>query len=321
MQSGGRDEKVLGITSTVSGTASVLGSWQVCHSICLGIISLLSVIGITLTGMPLGFLTRIAVPMWSVAVILYGAVLMMYIRRRCVSRNLLLINGGLIIAGMPFQAVSPFKTILWVVGGIVVLAGIAGYVRAFIEKKKEGCCSAAVPVKRKPGQKKWYVLLTIIVSLTLIIVFLAFISGPALQDDSAKRSIKKPLFLQTEGNDLGKNVVDTSQSATRSTGDTSPGGVAIDLTLVQDKDGVIIMEIQANTHSVELSGYDLRRMTTLERAGKKYTPSSASSLSGHHAKGIITFDRVEGKGPVTVLITGIPQVMERVFSWDESAGG
>ena len=60
-------EKVMGATGSVSGVASVFGSWQVCHNICLGLIAVLAVLGVTVTGMPLLFLTKWAIPLWTIA--------------------------------------------------------------------------------------------------------------------------------------------------------------------------------------------------------------------------------------------------------------
>jgi len=54
-------EKIIGATGSASGLTSVLGSWQICHNLCLGIIALLGVIGISLTWMPLMFLTKIGI--------------------------------------------------------------------------------------------------------------------------------------------------------------------------------------------------------------------------------------------------------------------
>src|SRR3989338_1607249 len=112
-------EKAIGATGSISGAASILGSWQICHSICLGLIALLSIVGITITGMPLLFLTKVAVPLWSIAVLLLIAVMIMYKTRKCISKNLIMLNSGLIIAGTPFQSLKQFSIIFWTVGGLI----------------------------------------------------------------------------------------------------------------------------------------------------------------------------------------------------------
>lgn len=133
-------EKTIEVTGSLSGAASILGSWQVCHSVCLGLIALLSVVGITVTGMPLLFLTRIAVPLWLVAVALLGVVAYFYFKRHCISRNLILFNSGLIIAGTPFQAVQQYRLAFWLIGGSVALAGIALFAKDKLKKKKCESC-------------------------------------------------------------------------------------------------------------------------------------------------------------------------------------
>lgn len=126
-------EKVLGASGSVSGTASILGSWQICHNVCLGIIAVLAVLGITVTGMPLLFLNKIAIPVWSLALVLLLITGILYYTKKCFSRHLLFLNTGLIIAGTPFQSVAKFQYFFWTVGGALTLASLL----LFIKEKKE----------------------------------------------------------------------------------------------------------------------------------------------------------------------------------------
>ncbi len=128
--------KIVEATGTISGAASILGSWQVCHNICLGLIALLSVIGITITGMPLFFLTKVAVPIWIIAVLLLGVTLYFYIMRKCISKALILLNSGLLIAGIPFQPVQIYILFFWVVGGVIALTGIILFISEKIHKNR-----------------------------------------------------------------------------------------------------------------------------------------------------------------------------------------
>lgn len=129
-------EKAIGATGSVSGAASILGSWQVCHNICLGIIALLGIIGITIVGMPLLFLTKVAVPIWTVAVILLLVTIILYIKKKCISKNLIILNSGLIIAGTPFQSLQKFSIFFWTVGGILAVTGISLFIKDRIQKKR-----------------------------------------------------------------------------------------------------------------------------------------------------------------------------------------
>src|SRR3989338_7247881 len=121
-------EKLIGATGSISGVASVLGSWQICHNVCLGLIALLSVVGITVTGMPLLFLTTLAVPLWTAAVVLLLITLFFYFTRHCISSRLILLNTGLIIAGTPFSAVQKYNIFFWVIGGAISVTAIALFI-------------------------------------------------------------------------------------------------------------------------------------------------------------------------------------------------
>lgn len=100
------------------------------------------------------------------------------------------------------------------------------------------------------------------------------------------------------------------------TGTTESGDVAISLQPREISGGKINFFIEVNTHSVDLSKFDLKELATLEYEGKSINPSSAPALSGHHASGILVFD-AEAK-EFRVVVRGIPKVEERVFSWDKS---
>ena len=122
-------EKTGNITSSISGAMSFLGGYQVCHNICMGLIALLSIIGITVVGMPLLFLTKVAIPFWIAAVVLFGITLIFYLKKKCISRNLLLLNLGIIIFGVPFPKIKNFIIIFWIVGGILILLSIIFYIK------------------------------------------------------------------------------------------------------------------------------------------------------------------------------------------------
>ncbi len=123
------EEKGATLTSSVSGAMSFLGGYQVCHNVCLGIIALLSVIGITVVGMPLLFLQKVAVPFWILAFVLFLISLVFYFGKGCISRNLLIFNSGVLIAGIPFGFVQPYISLFWIVGGAFVLISVVLFVR------------------------------------------------------------------------------------------------------------------------------------------------------------------------------------------------
>lgn len=129
-------EKIVGLTGSVSGITSVLGSWQVCHNICLSIIAILGIIGITIVGMPLLFLTKVAIPFWTVAFALLLITVGLYIKKKCISNKLIIFNSGLIIIGIPFQNLQKFSKFFWIIGGILIITSASLFIKNKIKKKK-----------------------------------------------------------------------------------------------------------------------------------------------------------------------------------------
>ena len=120
----------------MSGTLSFLGGYQVCHNACLALISLLTILGFTVAGMPLLFLTKVAIPFWTLALaLLILTIILKFGKNMEFSGKIILLNSGLIIAGIPFQEVENFNYIFWIVGGILVIFSIGWYVYDKIEKK------------------------------------------------------------------------------------------------------------------------------------------------------------------------------------------
>ena len=101
----------------------------------------------------------------------------------------------------------------------------------------------------------------------------------------------------------------------KSSGTTSSGDVSIDLTPIEVGNDKLKVKISANTHSVDLSQFDLKEITTLEYNGKVIKPVSAPALSGHHNDGELVFNTKEKIDSFTIKIRGIPNVEERVFKW------
>lgn len=100
-----------------------------------------------------------------------------------------------------------------------------------------------------------------------------------------------------------------------STGTTDPGDVSVELTPIGIENGQLKVLIAMNTHSVTLSDFDLKQITTLEYNGKSIKPVSAPSLDGHHPNGDLVFNIGESLNSFKIIIEGIPKVEERVFTW------
>ena len=117
-------EKLVGAAGSLSGITSFFGSYQVCHNLCMSTIALLSIIGITVVGMPLLFLTKVAVPFWLAAAGLLIVTVMAGVQKICVPRKLIIFNSGLMIAGIPFKQVQQFTKLFWLIGGALVILSV-----------------------------------------------------------------------------------------------------------------------------------------------------------------------------------------------------
>ena len=129
-------ERLVGIAGSISGITSILGSWQVCHNVCLGLIGLLGILGIAVTGMPLFFLTKVAVPFWILAFSFLLLTLFIYYKKKCISHKLIIFNSGLIAVGVPFQSVQQYSLFFWVIGGLLVMLSITLFIKDKIKKYK-----------------------------------------------------------------------------------------------------------------------------------------------------------------------------------------
>ena len=130
-------EKFLGASGSVTGSLSVLGGYQVCHNACLALLAFLTFLGFTVAGMPLLFLTKVAVPFWALALaLLVTTIILKFGKNMKFSGKIILLNSGLIIAGIPFQEAEKFNYIFWIIGGALIVFSIGWYV--YDKFKKEG---------------------------------------------------------------------------------------------------------------------------------------------------------------------------------------
>lgn len=124
--------------SKVSGCASVLGSWQVCHNVCTSLVTAATTLGFVVQGMPLLFLNRWQKPLWMVALALFGALILLrfVMRMRFITRRSVFGNAGLILAGVPFDA--PWVDFGRTVGIVAAIVALLWYLKERIVKREEG---------------------------------------------------------------------------------------------------------------------------------------------------------------------------------------
>ena len=129
-------EKLLGISGGLSGSLSVLGSYQICHNACVALVAFLTLLGFTVAGMPLLFLNKVAIPFWIVAVTLLIIILILNYKKIIrISDKIILLNSGLIIAGIPFQRLQQFNYVFWIAGGSLVAFSIGWHLYEKVGKK------------------------------------------------------------------------------------------------------------------------------------------------------------------------------------------
>ena len=302
-------EKITGYTGTLSGAASVLGSWQVCHTVCLGIIALLGMIGITVVGMPLAFLTKFAFPFWTIAIMLLVALALLSLKKQCVSRTLLLFNFGLIVAGTPLpeKPSAVYGTWFWTIGGIIAGIAVMLWMKNKLKKNtyKEG----------SHMKNMLFIVITVLVILLAGYSLISLASSPLVFENPNRieNVVSEPSATSA--------VSATSLFDTITTGTTGDGDVELALTPQEFKGGVLNIALGANTHSVDLSQFDLGNAILLvyqdnKQKEKTIKPGSAPALSGHHANGMLAFQLDQDKlESFTVVILGIPKQQQRVYQW------
>ena len=129
-------DKILGASGSLTGSLSFLGSYQVCHNACLALVAFLTFLGFTVAGMPLLFLTKVAIPFWIAAVLLLSIMIILKYKKIIhASDKVILLNSGLIIAGIPFQQIQQFNYLFWIAGGVLVVFSIGWYIYDKIKKK------------------------------------------------------------------------------------------------------------------------------------------------------------------------------------------
>ncbi len=136
------------------------------------------------------------------------------------------------------------------------------------------------------------------------------------------------LFLKDTGNNAGiileasaeKKMDQTAEQSfgPKTTGSMESGDAVIELTPGPVDKNLLAVNFSINSHSVNLSGFDLKEITVLEHEEHVFKPVKASRIGGHHSSGVIVFDvgdKVGNKDGFKIRLRGIPDVQERVYEW------
>ena len=95
---------------------------------------------------------------------------------------------------------------------------------------------------------------------------------------------------------------------------TSNGRVTLEL-WPQWRDTVLVVQVRANTHAVDLGTVNLSEQVRLVVAGTDIAPVSAGRLSGHHAVAEVVFRLTTRPSGFALTIRDVPDVPVRVVTW------
>lgn len=108
--------------------------------------------------------------------------------------------------------------------------------------------------------------------------------------------------------------------------DRGEGAVEIEVTLVLpgSRDAAkynaqtqTVFLVSMNTHSVDLTGYDLTEVSELLVAGATFPPVRwvSTSNDSHHRAGALVFPKVKQGAPLELRIKAVAGVPVRIFRW------
>lgn len=130
--------KLLGGSSTVSGTFGAIGSLpNVCHSLCMTAVLALALFGITTSILPLMFLQTYKLYFWLAAFAFTALSIYFFLKSKkqpTRDRNLIVINGGLLIFGLPFSQISDYMDFFRFTGVSLVAVGL--FLLIFVKRFK-----------------------------------------------------------------------------------------------------------------------------------------------------------------------------------------
>ena len=171
----------------------------------------------------------------------------------------------------------------------------------------------------------WIRGLGLVVAATAVVALSACSSAPAQapKPPSAEAVASAPSQFANGSGGQGIAGSNTTQSS-------SGGSVTIDVTWENLRDpSALRFSVAMNTHSVELDGFDLGKLTTLRNdQGQEVSPESWDAPQGsHHRSGTLIFPAKDGSGKPIVgpgvksldlVIRDVAGVKERVLKWEVS---
>lgn len=134
-ESAQKEEKALGAVNGVTGGMGIISAHNVCHAACEGLVGIAAVFGITGLGMPLAFLTDYNIYFWAMALAFLLIGLALLISKKCISKNMMMFNCGIVLVGVPFAFLLPVLPVFWAAGSGLVLFSVFNFVKGKLNKK------------------------------------------------------------------------------------------------------------------------------------------------------------------------------------------
>ncbi len=144
--------------------------------------------------------------------------------------------------------------------------------------------------KKKQNDYLFYIILFLVIIIALFLAFFPFIKDITKDSDSKYKII--------------------------TTGTLEYGDVAIEIIPLGFNNEIFEFKLSANTHSVDLSKYNLKEIITLQYEGKTIKPIEAVKMSGHHSSGSITFEINHEPKEFKLIITSMSLLQERIYEWN-----
>ncbi|MBS3146564.1 hypothetical protein J4471_02600 [Candidatus Woesearchaeota archaeon] len=87
-----------------------------------------------------------------------------------------------------------------------------------------------------------------------------------------------------------------------------PGDITLTLKPKDYNNNLLNIEISVNTHSIELSTYDLQDLVNIQYKGNRIKPISAPNLQGHHGSGSLIFNIDEKPANYNFIVEGFNSI-------------
>ncbi|WP_404328128.1 hypothetical protein [Mesobacillus maritimus] len=170
--------------------------------------------------------------------------------------------------------------------------------------------------------RKIYLILSLIIVVVAVIALGSYFVNKT--DSSEKVGTEKSVTEEVKVSSDEQDGSDVERTQNLLTKTDSQGAVIVQVTLLPEESNrnQLIFEIAMNTHSVDLSQYDLARLAEISFGEKGQNPNFKWEIlnnDSHHIMGTLTWQEELEEIPenLTLILKDIDQITSRIFSWDE----